>query len=154
MLPSKKAFAYFSSHHHDLDSLCVKVKEWQTLNQKLSTYLDSHLATYCQLGHLIGDRLIILVANGSIATQLRFRSTDLLAQFTRDPAFKHIRHIDYKVRPVYPMSSSLQQKRKITLLSTATAELIRNLAETIEDKTLREVMERIATRTCLADNEK
>ncbi len=145
--PSKKIAAYFGASHHELQSIIAKINHLQQLSQKISPYLDPDLTHFYKIANLIGNKLIIVAANGSIATQLRFQVTDLLKKFSLDPELKHIHQIECKVRPASSFSSPMRMQRtKMPLLSPETAELIRNMAENIEDKVLREIMERIASR--------
>jgi len=145
--PSKKASAYLSHKHHELDSIFEKVKQLQQLDQKITTYIDPSLTPFWKVANLIGNKLIILAANGSIATQLRFQTTDLLRKFSQDPLLHHICQIECKVRPPnQPTSSTVLQRKKMQLLSEHTAELIQQMARTLDDDVLKEIMERIASR--------
>jgi hypothetical protein len=144
---SKKAAGYFDQDHQELQSLFMKIQELQKLSLKVSAYLEPHLVSYCQIANVAGSKLIVFVANGSIATQLRFQTTDLLKKFSLDPGLKHIRQIDYKVHPKLAQpSDSRSSQKKMQPLSRETADIIRNMAETLEDQALREIMERIASR--------
>jgi hypothetical protein len=98
---------------------------------------------------LVGGKLILIAANGSIATQLRFITADLLKRIKREPTLQHIQQIECKVRPVQSALSSrltTQMSKKMPSLSPETAEIVHEIAGSIEDPTLREVMERIAKR--------
>lgn len=149
-LPSKKVISYLDKSQHELQSLFIKIQALQKLNDKILPYLSPYLAHHAQIANLTRNKLIIFVANGSIATQLRFQTGDLLKKFSLDPELKHIHQIDCKVQPMltqpisYPPS---HQKKNMPLLSEQTAEIIRTMAAGLEDEQLREVMERIAKRT-------
>lgn len=146
--PSKKIAAYLGAGHHELQSILAKINHLQQLSEKVSSYLDPHLTHLCMIANLIGSKLIILAANGSIATQLRFQVPDLLKKFSLDPELKHIHQIECKVRPASSISSPVRlQRSKMPLLSQQTSELIRDMAKSIDDKVLREIMEKIASRT-------
>ena len=107
--------------------------------------LPENLASYCQVANLVGNRLVLIVANGSIATQIRFLSADLLEKFKQDAILKRIQGIDCKVRPSpsSPKPTNAYQ-RKMPPLSQETAELVRDMAGSLEDPKLRKIMEKIA----------
>jgi len=148
---SKKVDDYLQSGNHDLRSLFAKVRVLEDINRKVSAYLDKNIVDYCQVANLLGNRLVILAANGSIATQLRFQITDLLRKFKQDAQLKHIHHIDAKVHPGFtrgPTQQSAPPKgKKMPPLSAATAATIRDFAESLDDPKLKEVMKRIAQHT-------
>jgi len=148
---SKKGFDYLQSGNSDLSSLLKKVKILDELNKRVATYLDKAIADYCQVANLLGNKLVIIAANGSIATQLRFQVTDLLRKFKQDPHLSHIQQIDAKVHPNFLRQQSRQslsrQNKSMEPLSTDTAETINKLADTLDDQKLKEVMKRIASHT-------
>jgi hypothetical protein len=149
-IPSKRVLSYLDTDNNELTSIFAKINELQKLNSKIANYLDPHLVPYCQIANLIKNKLIILVANGSIATQLRFQNTLLLKKFSMDPDLQHIFHIECKVQPnlAQPLpGSNSRQVRKIEPLSLDAAQVIREMAKTLKDDSLRDVMERIASRT-------
>ncbi|VVC76335.1 hypothetical protein AQUSIP_16460 [Aquicella siphonis] len=146
----RKADAFIGSQSRDLGSLFAKIRSLAALNQKISGYLAPEIAPYCQAANLTGGKLIFTVANGSIATRLRFMSADLLRQFSCDPGLKHIRLIECKVRLTSSSAAprpSAAGTRNMPLLARETAELVREMAESITDPKLRAIMERIANRT-------
>ncbi|HLB42613.1 MAG TPA: DciA family protein [Gammaproteobacteria bacterium] len=136
---------YFHTDSQELKPLYDKIKKLGQLAQKILIYLDSHLIKYCQVANEENGHLIILVENAAIATQLRFQTDNLLTKFKQDPILKHIKKIDYKVRPpAYTPIPYPYKTQKPLLLSPGTAELIKNIALTIKDPSLRNIMENIA----------
>ena len=133
----------------ELQLLFAKLSELTTLNNAVAAYLNPAIAPYCQVTHLAANRLTMLAANGSIATQLRFQTAELLQQFKQDVLLEKITVIQYKVRPFTTPSSmpSSIQFKKMQGLSQPTAKMIHNTAMSLADPSLREVMQRIATRT-------
>lgn len=147
---SKKANAFLQTDNRDVRSVFAKIKELEELNRNMSAYLDAGIKDYCYVANRIGNRLIIIVANGSIATQLHFKTADLLKKFKQDPILQKIQNIHYKVRPALMQAPSRQlnnKTKKMQLLSSKTAGIIREIAESLADPKLKEVMERIAGRT-------
>jgi hypothetical protein len=148
----KKPHAYLNADNADLQFVFAKAKRLQELSRNVSVYFDANVAPYCQVANIEGNKLIVLVANGSIATQLRFQMADMLRKFRsdRDPRLQKITDIQYKVHPSFspsPMAVNLKQKQNMPLLSAETAKSIRDFAESLQDPKLKEIMEKIAGRT-------
>lgn len=146
----RKADTYLGNQTKDLGSLLSKIQLLETLNQKIKSMMDPALAPYCQVANLSGSKLIFTAANGSVATQLRFQTADLLRKFNRDPALKNIHFIECKVRPAPSTRSarlSAEDVRNMSPLTPETAEIIREISDSLSDPTLKAVMLRIAERT-------
>lgn len=146
---SKKAEAYLQSDQQDLPLLFAKIKALTELDQHLTKHLEPTIRQYCQVANVVGNRLILLAANGSIATQIRFQTPDLLRKFKSDVKLKYIQDILCKVRPAPSRQADRAKPASSPMraLSPTTANIVKEIAESIEDPKLREVMERIAGRT-------
>ena len=143
--PSKKAGAFLQTENRDARALFEKIKLITELNSTIKPLLDENIRDYCQVGNLIGDKLILIAANGSIATEVRFQSVDLLRKFKQQPALPTIQTIHCKVRPATSSSRPSSPKpTKMAPLSSATANIVQDIARSLKDPALREVMERIA----------
>lgn len=143
---SKKADTYLTN---DLHTLLVKVKQLESLNRQLAQYLEPNIAPYCQVANRVGSRLVLVVANGSIATQLRFQTPDLIQKLSHDPLLEGIKEIQCKVRltPTPPSRLSHSPTNTLALLSPETAKTIQEMAESLEDPQLKNIMQRIAEHT-------
>ena len=146
--PTKPAHSYLHEQNQDLRSLFAKIKLLKALNAKVSGILDPDLGKYCQVANLVENRLVLMAANGSIATHLRFQTPDLLKQFKTEPLLANIRYIQCKVCPPSSLHtpSSVAPQRIVQPLSEETAAVVADMAMSLEDPGLREVMERIASR--------
>lgn len=144
---SKKVNAFLRVENKNLNIIIAKVKEINELNQKFSAYVDPHMRDYCQVANRIGSRLIILTANGSVATQLRFQGVDLIRKFKQDPMLKKIQEIHCIVRPIDTKRFLVPATKKVALLSEETAETIKAISDSLEDPKLKEVMQKIASHT-------
>lgn len=148
---SKQAHRFLEGKSQNLGPLFAKAKELQALNQKIAAYLSPEIAHYCQVANQMGNKLTLIVANGSIATQLRFQAIDIIRKFhsSADPALQKIQTIQCKVYPdiaMTPLQTRSRAKRKVQPLSPETAQIIHDMAESIQDPKLKEIMERIARR--------
>lgn len=144
-VPSKKTIAdHLQKSGQELQSVLTKIKELERLNQKFLFHLDPALKNYCQIANWQNNRLIILAANASVATQLRFQIPDLLKKFKQDSLLKKFQDIHCIVRPFSSRLQSMPHPRKINPLSPETAKQIHEIAQSLSDDKLREVMEKIA----------
>lgn len=147
----KKANAFIThgGDAQDLQAIHAKIKMLERLSQKVLPLLDSSLAKYCQVANLTNGKLILIAANGSIATQIRFQANEILGKLSKDNSIWQIKGIECKVRPPQPrLSPRLQATpaKHMAALSPETAQIVKSMAELIEDPKLREIMERIAGR--------
>jgi len=142
---SKKACDYLQAKNQNLQSILAKVKQLTELNTHFVKYIDPNIAQFCYVANVINDRLIVIAADGSVATQLRFEAMELIRKFKADPLLKNIKHIESKVRPSFaPVKNTVNPRRPMQPMSTHTAELVNDIAETLEDPRLREALKRIA----------
>ena len=141
----KKADAIIELDCRDLRIVFAKVSLLQEINSKISNYLDPNIAPYCQVANMTENKLILIVANGSVATQIRFQKMDLLKKCKQHPELQNIQQIECKVRPPEQRGEGIRSSYAPSLSSQA-AYIIREMAETLEDPKLKEVMERIAGR--------
>jgi hypothetical protein len=148
---TKSVLSYLQPTHRDLQTVLSKVRAIETLNNTLIPLLDPAIQQYCQVANLTKGILVILTANGSVASELRYQVPDLLKKLHKNPALKHIREIQSIVRPPMPIGvqrgSVAKKAHKTALLSQESAATLLAMAETIEDPELREVMTRIARHT-------
>lgn len=147
----KKAHQYAQTGDGDF-SLFAKLKELEHLNQLMGPLLPAECQGFCQVANVTGRTLILIAANGAIATQIRFLKGEILAQMKQHPTLSLFQDLQCKVRlhappSAQPRASRTRQKREVETLSPHTAALITDMAESIEDPHLREVMKRIAQRT-------
>ena len=146
---SKKANDYLKTDNQDIKSLFAKIQEITELSALVMPFIPDELRQYCQIANLINKQLIIITANGSVATQLRFQTADLLRKFKQNPSLNCIQSIQYKVHPGFSATAPRQRPPKrqtVTPLTPETANMINEIADSLEDPKLREVMKRIAKR--------
>jgi hypothetical protein len=145
-MTTKKAPAFLQTENRDLRTLFSKIKLITDLNAQLLPLLPDTLRDYCQVANLIQNRLILLTANASIATQIRLQSPDILTQFKQSPLLKHIQSIHCKVRPTSTHTSPPRYQTTPTVkpLSQETATIVSDIAKSLKDQKLREILEKIA----------
>lgn len=146
---SLKAGNHLQKGSHDIKHIFEKVRALNRIKRNIFTHFDPNIAKQCQVANLIGSKLVLLVNTASIATQLRYQARHLLEKFAKDPNLQQIKYIEYKVRLAQPLPIVKKvepPKRKVEHLSESTSAIIHELADTIEDPKIREIMHRIASR--------
>ena len=145
----KKADDFIAHNSRDLQTIFTRINLLEQLNEKIRAYFNPEIAKYCQVVNLAGSKLTLIAANGSVATQIRFQTHDLLKKFNQDPVLKRVLFLECKVRPTQSQVSTRltdNPGKSMPLLSAETGEMVCAMAETIEDIELRKVMVRIGKR--------
>lgn len=146
---AKKAgnFVTASSHKEPtLQPLLLKAKALHELNKQIAPFLDANLRDFCQVANIDRNRLVMLTASGTYATQLRFQTPEILKKFSSDTSLRRITEIQIKVRPAHHTAPP-RRPRKVERLATETAELISDIANSCSDNKLKEVLLKIAKNT-------
>ena len=142
---SQKAVGYLQNASQQLKSIFEKVSAIKKVQQKVLSHLDTNTVKQCQVANIVGSKLVLIFTNGSLATQVRYQARDILAKFAQDPALQHIKYIECKVRQTNPpVIKKTAPTRQVEHLSPDTSAIIHELADTIEDPKIREIMHRIA----------
>lgn len=146
------AFLQGQDQAQDLKYVLSKVKYLQHIHEQVLTLIDAHIKNFCCVANLESNSLVIIAANGSIATHLRFLKFDLLQKFKNVPNLRKVQEIHIKVRPVNLDITRQNQENKYKThrmhpLSSQTARIVSDAAKSIDDIKLKAIMERIANRT-------
>lgn len=134
----------------ELHYLLSKIRENEVLNKHVIPMLDHEIRNGTQVVNTNNHQLILLTLNAAIATHIRFNKGSILAKFKKHPLLKRFTDIHCKVRPQTStylpnrLNPTQKVKRKMALLSEETSAVILDIAESIEDPKLRDVMVRIA----------
>jgi hypothetical protein len=141
----KSAHTYLLNKPSELKQVLSKASVLNELNAKLATHLDPAIARYCQVANLRDNKLIVLVANASIAMQLRFQATNLLQHLKKDPRLSMLQDIFPIVRPSTETPRLKNAPaHKLPPLSAASAQAILDSADTLQDPSLKKIMQKIA----------
>lgn len=147
---TKPAAAFLDPRYKELQTVISKAQAIDKLNGTVQELLDDELKPYCRVANLANGILVILVASGAVATQLRYRNRGLIKSLHKNPALSHIREIQIKVRPENPEAlyerpvDKTKMRESATPLSPSTAQTLIDMAQTIDDPRLREAIEKIA----------
>lgn len=86
------------TEHSALQRIYVKVQQLKQVNEVFVSCLEPRFRKHCVVANIYTDRLVILVENAAIATQLRFSSPDLLPLLRKKhPLLRELKIIDYKI---------------------------------------------------------
>ena len=145
--PHTKADAPTQIRNQDWHYLLTKINTLQHLNQRVLPYLDANIQPYCQVANKVGDKLVMVANNGSVATQLHLQSADLLIKFRQDPLLNNIRHLSCKVQVFTSIAQGQlrhYQPIKMAPLSLQSAETLQQMADSLTDPKLKAIIKKIA----------
>jgi hypothetical protein len=131
---------------NDLQFILQKSRQLLALNDSVKVYLEPNIQGYCQVANLVDNHLIMIAANGSIATQIRFTVPDLLSKFKHNPLLKNIKSIHCKVQPSLNQSYRPPKpaQQTVPLLSKESAAIIQEIAQEIKDERLKKSLLKLA----------
>ncbi len=130
----------------ELAHILSKARLLAQVQAAFQALLAPALAKHCQVANTENNTLTILVNSGTTATQLKFMSEGLLAQFPGAPLLAPYAHLNIKVRP--PLAPSQKQRqttvrRPANPLSAENAAQVREAAMRIENEELKAAMLRL-----------
>lgn len=135
--------SYLQSNQKDLQGLLTKCKKLIEVNQHFLALLEEPLKSHCVVANTDRQRIIVLAANGSIATHLRLKTPELLRKFAAYPLLERFKEIECKVRPQpNQLKKETTKQPAIGPLKPEITKMIHEMAESIEDPKLKEVMQR------------
>ena len=125
-------------------SRLAQLEEWNNL---LKLHLgEDELANHCHVVNLMNHSLIVIADNPHWVTRLRFNIPTLLPKLRSHSSLENIQAICCKVQPLYEKVKR-RKKEPTPLLSAKTAAFIKEIASKLNDKKIRAILERIASRT-------
>lgn len=142
----KKTDAFFITNNQDLQFIFAKVRKLGEINKKVLALIEPSIARFCQVANMSGSKMIILAMNSSAATQLRFQTPDILKRLQKDPLLKHIKEIQIKMGMPEGQAKADGGKQNKPTLTAETGQMMRELADSLEDPKLKEIMRKIADR--------
>ncbi len=143
----KRPISILNDQPSELGAMLAKAGLLAKLQAAFSKLLEPSLAKNCQVANVIQTSLLVLVNNGTTATQLKFMTPELLQCFKNTPALSHLNELIVKVRPPIAPSQRISQKeihRPCLPLSENNAEHLKQTANTITNPTLKAALLRLA----------
>lgn len=133
----------------NLQTLLAKVQEIQKINNAFRPILEPHLQDYVYVVNKVADRLVVMAANNAVAMQLRFQTPDILRKLKQSSALNKICYLHVKIAPSLAGSAVPSRHehtlQKMPLLSLNAAQAVMDIAKSLDDPKLGEIMARIAS---------
>ena len=130
----------------EVEHLVTQTRELKRLTRLLQAELNPSLAPHCHIASLTPPHLTIVVDSPAWSTRLRFQSTALLRQLARKyQVFQGVTNIEIKIYP-----ARLQRRTPPSVprhISPGAAEVITDMANSIDDPGLKQALLRLASRS-------
>lgn len=130
----------------EVEHLVTQTNQLKRLTRLLQAELNPSLASHCHVASLAPPHLTIVVDSPAWSTRLRFQSATLLRQLARKhPIFQDVSHIEIKIYP-----ARLQRRAPPSIprhITPAAAEVITDMANSIDDPELKQALLRLASRS-------
>jgi hypothetical protein len=138
-------YKYLLGKKGEVARLVTQGRELQQLTRLLHKVLDPSLAPHCRVGRFAPPQLTVVVDSPAWASRLRFQSNGLIRQLNKKfKEFNGISSIETKIYPVrLPRRESPVIRRQI---SPAAAESLTQMANSIEEPSLKRALLRLASR--------
>jgi hypothetical protein len=133
-----------------LESLLQKLRYLKDLQTVITQYLDTKLASHCQVANMEMNKLTVITDSALWATQFRFQIPALLTKLHTHPELAILTKIICKIRPAPnkpPTGAPADETKTMPRLSAHTAQMIHQAATTIQHEKLRAILIKIAENT-------
>jgi hypothetical protein len=131
-----------------LHALIQRGQALQQLDQRLKVYLPETLREHCCVANVTGECLILLTDSAAWATQLRYWH-DTLLNHSQQMSGQTITRLEIRVRPSHfqnkPTNPTDFSPAPHRVLSAETRALLRSVADSMADTSLRSALHRLAT---------
>ncbi len=148
---SKPIQALFGKSDTQLSKLISQAQAIEALHKTFISILDNELIPYCRVGCYESGVLTLFADNAGVATRLRYSIPTILSQLRSKKPWAGLCSIQVKVqtqRPVTQTETTEIDKSPPPVLSTANAQQMQDLADSLKDtpgmEKIVESLERIA----------
>lgn len=109
------------------------------IDRILKNTLPEGLKAHCQASQTNISELTILVDSAAWLTHLRYIKSQLLQQLKKHPQFNYLQDIRFRIDPLAQLTPNISKNitHKSGVLSTQNKELVKSLADSIENGDLR-----------------
>jgi hypothetical protein len=132
---------------HDPESVLAfiqsKVQQLTKLNQIWLAEISSDLAEHTRVANFRDGYLIIECDSAAWATRLRYTLPDITQKLLKHPDLRDLTHIEWNIQPLFHTPHT-QLSQLPLMLSSTSAEILKNTADNIHVKPLQEALLRIA----------
>lgn len=120
-----------------------KVQQLTKLNQIWQVEILTELSEHTRVANFRDGYLIIECDSAAWATRLRYTLPDITQNLLKHPDLRDLTHIEWNIQPLFHTSNT-KLSQPPPLLSSASAELLKNAADNIKAKSLQEALLRIS----------
>ena len=142
MMRTPASFGRIVARFGHLKQLTAQAQRLGTLDLLAKEVLPPGLQQHVRLAAIRDGCLVFHADSGAWATQLRYRTPEILARLPQQPEFDGVRSI--RVRPCAEIPAQQLAPNRMRPLSPAVATAIKSQAESIDDERLRQALQRIA----------
>lgn len=139
------SFARIVARFGHLKQLTAQAQRLATLDRLATEILPPGLRQHARLAAIRDGCLVFHADSAAWATQLRYRTPEILARLPQQPEFDGVRSI--RVRPRAQAQTPQPAPSRLQALSPAAATAIKSQADSIVDERLRAALYRIAKHT-------
>jgi len=136
----------FGSGPTSLQNLEQKINKLKTLNKYAHAILGKEIASHVSIANLRDSTLVLIAESGVWATRLRYAMGELMPKFRQEAAFYYVANIEIIVRggETTPPQKAPAESINFLSISKESAQILQNLANCIEEPSLKEQLNLIA----------
>jgi len=128
-----------------LGALMLRASRLRALTHAVQSHLGTPLSAHCQVANIRDDVLVLQTDSAAWASRLRFLGPGLLAHLARAHGLGRLRTTKVLVRPTESTARATGHRQ--TRISSDSAALLRNVAQSTEHAALRQALLRLSRRT-------
>ena len=140
----KSLSSLLSNANHSLATMQAKVKFLQQLNLIWQQRVEMNLAQHTRVANYRENTLIIEADSPVWTTRLRFLIPDLINQLTKHFEFRHLKKIDWYIRPTEEKKLDTKISKAKLKLTEQNADIIKQTAQTITNTYLQQALRDLA----------
>lgn len=128
-----------------LRTLVTRARLLQRWTAGLRRHLPAALRAHCAVGAVADQTLVVCADSAAWASKLRFHAPTLLPKLRELPGLEDLQQLRVKVAPPMPAATAAVTGRR-PLMSAAGARMIDGCAQAVRDPSLKQALQRLATR--------
>lgn len=127
-----------------LNEVLAHAKQIQLLQDKLNQYLDKPMMEHIKIANYQRCSLTLVTHSSVIATRIRMQVPELLALFASDKSLANVKSVRVRVIPDETPAIHSKAPARPTRMSTETADLMKSIAASMDDRDIADCLMRIS----------
>lgn len=138
---------YLQHDNKNLGSLLARLDQFKRWNDYFRQCLnnEAHIMDHCHVVNFTANAFIVMTDSPHWLTRIRFHVGDLVPKLRQYPGLENLKAICCKTQPNSPQQRFKKTPKKPLTLKPTTAKSILAIAEKLEDKKIRTILEKIAS---------